>query len=81
MRYIFNKIIRGHWTIENQLHWVKDVILGEDKSQIKDFNPATNMSILQTIGMNLFRSRGFISITEGKRWLANKWDRLMILLA
>ncbi|MEY3554685.1 MAG: hypothetical protein RLZZ580_738, partial [Cyanobacteriota bacterium] len=30
---VFAKIIRGHWKIENQLHWVKDVIFEEDKSQ------------------------------------------------
>ena len=27
--------IRGHWLIENQLHWVKDVIFNEDKSKIR----------------------------------------------
>jgi predicted transposase YbfD/YdcC len=78
---IFAKIIRGHWGIENRLHWVKDVIFKEDESEIKDFNPATNMSILLTIGINLLRSCGFISITEGQRWLDRKWNRLMILLA
>jgi predicted transposase YbfD/YdcC len=78
---IFSKIIRGHWGIENQLHWVKDVIFKEDKSPIKDFDAASNISILQTIGINLLRSCGFISITEGQRWLDRKWDRLMILLA
>jgi predicted transposase YbfD/YdcC len=78
---VFAKIIKGHWKIENQLHWVKDVILVEDKGKISQFQAATNFSILKTIGLNLFRSSGFISITEGQRWLACQWERLMILLA
>lgn len=73
--------VRGHWCIENQLHWVRDVIFSEDESPIKDFKAATNMSILLTIGINLLRSSGFLSITEGQRWLDRKWDRLMILLS
>jgi predicted transposase YbfD/YdcC len=51
---VFAKIIRGHWKIENQLHWVKDVIFEEDKSEISDFQAASNWSILTTIGLNLW---------------------------
>ena len=51
---VFAKIIRGYWKIENQLHWVKDVIFEEDKSEISDFQAASNWSILTTIGLNLF---------------------------
>ena len=77
----FAQIIRGHWGIENKLHWVKDVIFKEDESPIQDFSAATNMSILLTRGINLLRSSGFLSITEGQRWLDRKWNRLMIMLA
>lgn len=70
-------IIRGHWSIENNLHWVKDVIFGEDKSPIKDFNAATNLSILTTIGLNLFRLFDFQSITEGQRWLQGGLERIL----
>ena len=68
--------IRGHWSIENKLHWVKDVVFGEDKSPIKDFNAATNLSILTTIGLNLFRLFDFQSITKGQRWLQGGLERL-----
>ena len=76
---VFAKIIRGHWKIENQLHWVKDVIFEEDKSEISDFQAASNWSILTTIGLNLFRGLGFLSITEGQRWLAERWEKLIVL--
>jgi len=74
----FDQRIRGHWQIENQLHWVKDVILNEDKMKAHQIQAATNFSILKTIVLNLFRSLGFISITEGKRWLGNQWYKLLI---
>ena len=35
---IYGKGIRGHWKIENSLHWVKDVIHGEDKNAIRKGN-------------------------------------------
>lgn len=70
--------IRGHWGIENKLHWVKDVIFQEDKMAITDFQAATNFSILTTIAMNFFRILGFFSIKEGQYWLGNKWKKLLI---
>ena len=75
----FNQRIRGHWRIENQIHWVKDVILNEDKMKIHQIQATTNFSILKTIVLNLFRGLGFISITEGKRWLGNHWNKLLIM--
>jgi predicted transposase YbfD/YdcC len=31
-------LIRGHWTIENRLHWVRDVGFDEDRSQLREGN-------------------------------------------
>ena len=78
---IFAESIRGHWGIENKLHWVKDVIFKEDKSRLHQFQPVTNFSILSTIAINLFRILGFLSITEGRRWLGERFSLLTILLA
>ncbi len=76
----FAQKIRGHWPIENQLHWVKDVIFKEDTLPLTDFQAVSNFSIIQTIALNLFRSLGFLSITEGQRWLNHRWFRLWDLL-
>ena len=76
---VFMDKIRGHWRIENQLHWVKDVIFQEDSSGIEKFKPATNLSVLTTIAMNLFRCLGFLSVTEGQRWLGDRFWSLSIL--
>jgi hypothetical protein len=77
---VFGHKIRGHWRIENQLHWVKDVIFQEYKSPLHQFGSVTNFSILSTIAMNFFRILVFLSVTEGRRWLCERFWRLTILL-
>lgn len=77
---IFGGKIRGHWGIENRLHWVKDVIFQEDNSPIHQFQSMTNLSVLSTIAMNLYRFLGFLSITTGQRWLSQRLWGLHILL-
>ena len=42
-----------HWGIENRLHWVKDVIFGEDAAPLSNYNAATNWSIIRNITINL----------------------------
>jgi predicted transposase YbfD/YdcC len=49
--------IRKHWGIENQLHWVKDVVMKEDAWRVKYSRAASVMSIFKTICLNLFRSQ------------------------
>lgn len=57
--------IRGHWKIENSLHWVKDVIHKEDKNRIKTKNGPINSSVFSSIAINLHRLNGNYSITDG----------------
>lgn len=76
----FSEKIQGHWGIENQLHWVKDVIFAEDTSPIHHLQSAVNFSVLKTICLNLFRLLGFLSITEGRRWLGQRLWLLPILI-
>jgi predicted transposase YbfD/YdcC len=47
--------IRGHWGIESQTHWVRDVILGEDRNLIRSSAGAVIMSLLNTIVINFLR--------------------------
>lgn len=59
---LFAKGIRGHWSIENRLHWVKDVIQNEDDSRIKKENGIETLSILKNVAINISRELGFDSI-------------------
>jgi predicted transposase YbfD/YdcC len=45
--------VRGHWHIENKLHWVLDVTFGEDRARIRRKNGAENMSAMRKIAMNM----------------------------
>ena len=54
--------IRGHWLIENSLHWVKDVIYEEDVSPQKAGFAPRNLSLLKTWVLTLLRTHGFDSI-------------------
>jgi len=77
---IFASKIRGHWLIENQLHWVKDVVFKEDIWPRHNYIGVTNLSLLTTIALNLYRFLGFLSLTCGQRWLNYQLEKLIILL-
>lgn len=47
-----NKIIRAHWSVENSLHWIMDVVFGEDYSRIRTANGAENMSMIKHVALN-----------------------------
>lgn len=60
----FFKGIRGHWRIENSLHWVKDVIHNEDGNRIRKANGPINMAVISSIAINLGRKHGQWSMTQ-----------------
>ena len=49
-------IVRGHWLIENALHWTLDVVFGDDQSRLTKGHGALNMAILRHFAINLVRS-------------------------
>ena len=57
----YSRGIRGHWSIENRLHWVKDAIMYEDKSRVKGLDLSANLSVLRNITMNIYRLNKFKS--------------------
>ena len=54
--------IRGHWSRENRLHGVKDVIQHEDDSRIRKGNGVETLSLLKNVAMNRCRELGVDSI-------------------
>jgi predicted transposase YbfD/YdcC len=47
-----NAVIRSHWRIENSLHWILDVVFGEDYSRIRAGNAAENMAMIKHVALN-----------------------------
>ena len=62
------KLKRGHWTIENGLHDVKDVTMGEDKSMAHCDNGPKIMAALRNTAVSLLRHAGFSTIAARMRY-------------
>jgi predicted transposase YbfD/YdcC len=76
----FHRIIRGHWHIENRLHWVKDVTFNEDQAPQTGRNAAANWSVVLNVFITLARTLGFTSMAVAKRQFANQLDKVFPLL-
>ena len=74
---MFAEGIRGHWSVENRLHYVKDVIQHEDDSGIKKGNGIETLSILKNTAINISRELGFDSIKGAGIHFASNVKELM----
>ena len=73
------RAVRGHWAIENELHWCLDIGFREDDCRVREAKSAENLATLRHIGINLLKQeksckRGI----EGKRKKAG-WDESYLL--
>jgi predicted transposase YbfD/YdcC len=59
---------RGHWIVENSLHYVKDVTMGEDKSTVHMGNGPKIMAALRNTVISLLRHAGFSTIAARMRY-------------
>jgi predicted transposase YbfD/YdcC len=50
------QVLRSHWSIENRLHWVLDVVLAEDANRARKDNAPENLAILRRLALNIIRS-------------------------
>ena len=70
----FAYAVRGHWDIENALHWTLDVSFGEDSCKIRNQNSAENFSILRAIGLNLLKNEKTSKIGVKAKRLKAGWS-------
>jgi predicted transposase YbfD/YdcC len=63
---------RGHWSIENKLHWVRDVTFDEDRSQIRTGNAPRVMASLKNLAISILRRCGATNIAKTLRWFGLK---------
>jgi hypothetical protein len=60
-------LIRGHWTIENGLHWVRDVTLGEDASQLRTGTAPQVMASLRNLAIGVLSRAGPVNLAAALR--------------
>jgi len=64
----FAAAVRGHWGVENGLHWVLDVAFREDESRVRAGNAAENLALLRRMALNLLRQEKTAKVgIKGKR--------------
>ena len=72
---------RSHWAIENQLHWVRDMVFGEDGSLMRCGEGPFVMAALRNSAIGLLRRAGHHKITYRLRYNACKIEEVLRLLA
>ena len=74
------ELVRGHWQIENQSHWVRDVTFDEDRSQVRCGNIPHVMAALRNTAIGLLRWAGHTNIAAACRQLAAQPAQALALI-
>ena len=71
---------RDHWSIENKLHYVRDVSFDEDRSRVRKGRGAHMMATLRNIAISLLRMAGYENIAAAVRSCIRKISRPLRLI-
>ena len=74
------KWVRGHWSIENRSHYVRDVTMGEDASRIRKGSGPEVMAAFRNATIGFFRTIGVTNIAESLRRNASQVGELFAKL-
>jgi predicted transposase YbfD/YdcC len=75
----FAEAVRGHWGVENQLHWQLDVSFGEDQSRARTAHAAENLATLRRLALNMIKQDKSKKLgVRGKQKKAG-WDNNYLL--
>ena len=72
--------IKGHWKIENQLHWVRDVTFAEDFSQARTGAGPHTMASLRNLAISVLRLDGHTNIAKATRHNGRQPDRPLAMI-
>lgn len=70
----FAESVRGHWGIENRLHWQLDVSFGEDGSRIRKGHADHNFSSLRRTALSLLKNESTLKVGVKNKRLSAGWD-------
>lgn len=75
------QMVRGHWCIENGLHWVRDVTYGEDHSRVRTGSGPRVMASLRNLAISIHRLDGEKNMRHATRACCQNSRRAFALLA
>lgn len=70
----FADAVRGHWGIENRLHWQLDVTFQEDQCRIRQGHADANFSILRRTALSLLKNESILKVGIKNKRLTAGWD-------
>ncbi len=73
-------LLRGHWHIENRLHWVRDVTYSEDRSRVRTGTAPRAMATLRNLTISALRLTGATTIAQALRTMNRDITRPLTLL-
>jgi predicted transposase YbfD/YdcC len=71
---------RGHWSIENSLHYVRDTTFDEDRSQIRTKTAPQVMATLKNLAISILRLNSFNNIASALRHFAAQQNLTLALV-
>ncbi len=70
----FGEAVRGHWSVENNLHWVLDVTFREDESRIRRGAAPENLATMRHMALNMLRQEKTSKKSIKQRRMRAGWD-------
>jgi predicted transposase YbfD/YdcC len=75
----FARAVRGHWGIENSLHWVLDVSFREDDSRLRKEHGPENLGLLRRLAVSLLHNEGTENVGVACKRKQAGWDNEYLL--
>jgi predicted transposase YbfD/YdcC len=73
LAHLLGPVVRSHWSVENSLHWVMDMVFRDDDSRVRNGNAPANLAAIRHMAQNLIRARkGRLSVKANLK--AAAWD-------